>query len=151
MKVTIKIDGKDAEIILTKEQVAQINKKQLNASTCTLQDCIDYLGENDLEVINLKQLQKVDVSEHIIANQSAIVIVKALNEDWTPNWNNSSERKYFIWWNMVDGKFSYDCYDVWESYSHISARLCLKSSKLCEDIGKNGEIVKIFKSFMLIG
>ena len=60
MKTTIQINGKDVEITLTKEQVAQINKqKQLDASTCTLQDCIDYLGEGDSEVVSLRQLKKV--------------------------------------------------------------------------------------------
>ena len=152
MKTTIQINGKDVEITLTADQVAQINKqKQLNASTCLLQDCIDYLGEDDLEVINLRQLQKVNLSEHIIDNQSAVIIVKALNENWTPHWNDSNECKYFIWWNMQTNSFSFNRYDRWLSGSAVSARLCLKSSKLCQDIGQNKEFVKIFKSFMLIG
>lgn len=152
MKTVIQINGKDVEITLTKEQVAQINKqKELDASTCTLQDCIDYLGENDQEVINLRQLLKIDISEHVLANQQAVCIIKALNGGWTPNWDNSNEYKYFIWWNMQTNNFSYDCYGSWDSSSHVSARLCLKSSKLCQDIGKNEEFVKIFKKFMLIG
>lgn len=152
MKTTIQINGKDVEITLTNEQVAQINKqKQLDASTCTLQDCINYLGENDLEVINLRQLQKVNVSKYIIDNQSAIVIIKALNGDWTPNWGNINEYKYFIWWGMQDNNFSYDYCNFWNSCSIASARLCLKSATLCQEIGKNKEFVKIFKSFMLIG
>lgn len=152
MKTIIQINGKDVEITLTKEQVAQINKqKQLDASTCTLQDCIDYLEEDDQEVVNLRQLQKVDIAEHIISNQSAVIIVKALNENWIPNWNDSSESKYFIWWDMQTNNFSYYDYGSWDSGSVISARLCLKSSKLCQDIGKNKEFVKVFKSFMLIG
>lgn len=152
MKTTIQINGKDVEITLTKEQVAQINKqKQLNASTCTLQDCINYLGEDDLEVVNLRQLQKVDIAEYVISNQSAIIIVKALNENWIPNWNDSNEYKYIIWWNMQTNNLSYNDYYYWISSSTVSARLCLKTSKLCQDIGKNKEFVKIFKSFMLIG
>lgn len=152
MKTTIQINGKDVEITLTKEQVAQINKqKELDASTCTLQDCINYLGEKDQEVINLRQLEKVDISDYILANQQAICIIKALNGDWTPNWEDSSEYKYYIWWNMQTNNFSYDYYIYWISSSNVSARLCLKSSKLCQEIGKNKEFVKIFKSFMLIG
>lgn len=152
MKTVIQINGKDVEITLTKEQVAQINEqKQLDALTCTLQDCIDYLGKDDLEVINLRQLQKINVSEHIVANQSAVILVKALNEDWTPNWNDSNEYKYFIWWNMQDNNFSYYYFNHRHSGSYASARLCLKSSKLCQEIGKNKEFVKIFKSFLLIG
>ena len=151
MKTTIQINGKNVEITLTKEQVSQINKqKQLDASTCTLQDCINYLGEDDVEVINLRQLQKIDIAEHIISNQSAIITVKALNEDWIPNWSDSNEYKYFIWWNMKTKTPSDDGYD-WCSRSGTSSRLCLKSSKLCQEIIKNKEFVKIFKSFMLIG
>lgn len=152
MKTTIQIKGKDVEITLTEEQVAQIDKqKQFDASTCTLQDCIDYLGEDDQEVLNLRQLQKVEISEHIISNQSAVVIVKALNKNWIPDWNDPDECKYFIWWNMQTNDFSYNYYFVCKSRSDVSARLCLKSLKLCQDICENKEFVKIFKSFMLIG
>ena len=152
MKTTIQINGKDVEITLTKEQVAQINKsKQLDASTCSLQDAIDYLGEDDQDVLDLKTLEKTKVSKHIIANQSAVVIIKALNEKWIPNWSGSNEYKYFIWWDMQTNSFSYYYYYDWGSDSGISARLCLKNSNLCQDIGKNKEFVKIFKSFMLIG
>jgi hypothetical protein len=131
----------------------QINKqKELDASTCTLQDCIDYLGENDQEVINLRQLEKVSISDYVLANQQAVCIIKALNGDWTPNWNNSNEYKYFIWWNMQNKDFSYYDFDHhWFSCSLVSARLCLKNSRLCQDIGKNKEFVKIFTKFMLIG
>ena len=70
MKTTIQINGKDVEITLTKEQVAQINKqKQLDPSSCTLQDAINYLGEDDVEVIKLKQLGKIDISDRILAEQ----------------------------------------------------------------------------------
>lgn len=152
MKTTIQINGKDVEITLTKEQVAQINKqKELDPSNCTLQDAIDYLGEDDQDVLDLKQLEKAKVSKHIIANQSAVVIIKAVNGDWTPNWNDSNESKYFIWWDMQTNNFSYGNYGNWHSRSDVSARLCLKNSKLCQDIGKNKEFVKIFKTFMLIG
>lgn len=152
MKTTIQINGKDVEITLTKEQVAQINKqKQLDATTCSLKDCINYLGEDDSDVLDLRLLEKTKVSKHIVDNQSAVVIIKALNEKWIPNWDDSSEYKYSIWWNIETNNFSYFNFHYWYSCSFISARLCLKNSKLCQDIGKNKEFVKIFKSFMLIG
>lgn len=142
MKTTIQINGKDVEITLTKDQVAQINKqKQLDASTCTLQDCIDYLGEDDLEVVNLRQLQKVDISDRILAEQEAVCIVRALNEKHIFDWNNSSEYKYRIWW-YLDKEFRF-CYVGWfATYSCVPASLCFKDEKIAEKLGKNNNNYK---------
>lgn len=149
MKTIIQINGKDVEITLTAEQVAQINKqKQLDASTCSLQDCINYLGEVDQEVINLRQLQKISISDRILAEQEAVCMVRALNEKHIFDWNSSNEYKYRILW-YLDGEFRFDCV-VWDvSYSFVPASLYFKKESIAEKLGKNNNHYKnICKRFM---
>lgn len=148
MKTTIQINGKDVEITLTKEQVAQINKqKQLDASTCTLQDCIDYLGEDDLEVVNLRQLQKVDISDRILANQEAVCFNRALNEKHIFDWNNNFEQKWRNWYHLGNGfRFYYSYYGNSDSY--VASSLYFKTKKLADSAGSNKNYLTICKRFM---
>lgn len=148
MKTTIQINGKDVEITLTKEQVAQINKqKELDASTCTLQDCINYLGEDDLEVVNLRQLQKIDISDRILANQEAVCIVRALNEKHIFDWNSSPEQKWRIWW-YLDNSFRFGGSVYYCSDSSVASSLCFKTKKSADFAGTNKNYVAVCKRFM---
>ena len=150
MKTTIQINGKDVEITLTKEQVAQINKqKQLDPSSCTLQDAINYLGEDDVEVINLKQLGKIDISDRILAEQEAVCIVRALNEKHIFDWNNSNEYKYRIWWYMNKDTFRFHDSYCYGSHCIVAASLCFKSEKIADNLGRNNtNYINICKRFM---
>jgi hypothetical protein len=57
------------------------------------------------------------------------VIIGALNEGWTPDWNNTNEPKYYPWFELKGGFRLYyvSCsYD----YSSVGSRLCFKSREL---------------------
>lgn len=151
MKTKININGKDVEITLTPDQVKQLTASEnIIERVKTPQDAIEELGECDQDVIDYRLLQSIcGLSEHILNNQLAIIIVKALNEGWISDWDNSNQSKYFVWWNMQTKTFSCHYDNYWNSYSNSCARLCLKSATLCKHIGDSKELVKVFKSFML--
>lgn len=71
----------------------------------------------------------LEVSEKITAHIKLMVIVKALNQGWKPNWNNSSEYKYYPYWSM-DGGFSLYlvlcCYQL----TRVPSCLCFKTREL---------------------
>lgn len=79
------------------------------------------------------------------------LIVRALNEGWVPDWRNSSEYKYFPWFDM-DGSagsgFSFADCARWFSDSTVGSRLCFKSRELAQHAGEQFE--NIYKEFMLI-
>lgn len=148
MKTVIQINGKDVEIILTTEQVAQINKqKQLSPDSFTLQDAMDYLGEEDEEIINLRLLQQVRVTDRILANQEAVCMVKAINEKHVFDWNNSDEIKWRIWW-YLDKEFRFGDSSCSTSVSNVASSYCFKSEKLADSIGNNKNYMSICKRFM---
>lgn len=77
----------------------------------------------------------------INATFKLIKIAKALNEGWTPDWQNDDERKYYPWMDMEDDNgsglgLSFTDYDYVYSYSLVGSRLCFKSRELAEYAGR---------------
>ena len=121
-------------------------KKEVTERVKTLGDAIQELGENDYEVQQLRKLHSIDsLSTAIIAEQEIVIIVKALNEGWIANWNDSSEYKYFPWFYLGDN-FRCDYCDSWCARSGTSSRLCLKTSNLAKYAGE--QFTEIYKKFM---
>ena len=119
MKTTIQINGKDVEITLTAEQVAQIQKSK---EITTLEDAINYLGDSDKDIVELNKLIKADCDTNF---QELVVIIKAINERVVLDWDNDDVKKYYIWFNM-QGKGSYR--DCCYANSRVPARLCFTTS-----------------------
>jgi len=88
--------------------------------------------------------------EPFIALRKLTVIAKALNEGWEPNWDDSSEYKYYLWFDMRSsgGGFSFlDC-DGDRADSTVGSRLCFKSSELATYAGE--QFTDLYKSWMEI-
>ena len=111
----------------------------------TIKDCINKLTEEDEEIIQLRKLESIkDLSEYILNNQIAVVIIKALNDGWIPDWNDDNQHKYHPWFCLGED-FRYDNYNRSYAYSGVSSRLCLKSKELAIYAGQQfGEIYKKF-------
>ncbi len=81
----------------------------------------------------------------IVAGYKLVIITEALNEGWIPNWDNSSEPKYYPYFDMrkVSG-FSYCDYLDWNASTSAASRLCFKSSELAKFAGT--QFVEIYKA-----
>ena len=111
----------------------------------TIKDCINKLTEEDEEIIQLRKLESIkDLSEHILNNQIAVVIIKALNDGWIPDWNDSNQYKYYPWFCLGED-FRYNFFYRYYTHAAVSSRLCLKSKELAIYAGQQfGEIYKKF-------
>ncbi|MFA6260375.1 MAG: hypothetical protein WC760_02835 [Bacteroidia bacterium] len=102
----------------------------------TLQDAIEAVGVSEDAHVLLAYAGK---DADMIAARSALeltIIARALNEDWEPDWSDSSEYKYYPWFNMSGSGVSYfDC-DRVISTSAVGSRLCYKSRELAEYAAK---------------
>jgi hypothetical protein len=79
----------------------------------TFQDACVALGIKgpDFTVDNINGIEKDFVS--IEAYTKLIIITRALNEGWKPNWKDSNEGKYYPWFDLSSGSgLSYDDYDL---------------------------------------
>jgi len=60
------------------------------------------------------------------------IIRTALNEDWTADWNNGSQVKYWPWFNISGSGLTYDFYDYDYSISSVGSRLCYATRELAK-------------------
>lgn len=72
-----------------------------------------------------------------------VIIAKALNEGWKPNWNDSDECKYYPWFDVdataeqtsgVGLSYNVSSYDY--SHSFVGSRLMFKTAELAKYAGK---------------
>ncbi len=128
---------------------------EANACT-TLQNITDRVKtfEDACKVLNLDKV-KIGIggldedAPSIVAYTKLVIIAKALNEGWKPNWSDSNEYKYVPWFKEKSGfGLSYDVYDGWVTFTAVGSRLCYKSRELAEYAGK--QFADLYNEFLTI-
>lgn len=127
MKLTVDINGKATEIVLTKEQVEKIKKTKdkITDRIKTMDDVYTEFG------IDKTTFEKSFIFKEDLDAAKIRLITKAFNEGWEPNWSNSSEYKYVPYFQISGVGFSYSNYDDWRTTTCVGSRLCFKSKELC--------------------
>lgn len=98
----------------------------------TLQDALFIVNPSE-EVLNYLAIKFVDpVLRQAQKFVELSIIVAALNEGWTPNWDNSNEYKYWPWFYMRSGGFSFGYVGDLYSFSDAPSRLCFKTENLAK-------------------
>lgn len=91
-----------------------------------------------------------DLQRYHEALYKMTVIAEALNEGWTPNWDDLDEKKHFPWFVMSTSGFAFHGTDCrWAfAISGYASRLCLKSAELAEYVGR--EFIDIWQDIQLM-
>lgn len=76
------------------------------------------------------------------------VIVKALNEGWTPDWDNSNQNKYWPWFDMRGSGLAFFRAVYVYAISSVGSRLCLRSRELVEHAVKH--FMNLYEDLFLI-
>jgi len=119
METTIQINGKDVKITLTKDQISAI-KKASQEITERVKSFDDICKEANTTEKNFKAKYSVLDAQGYAAEQIKL-IVKVLNEEWTPNFNDTSENKYYLWYDMRgEGSLFRLCYCTYAFYAPAS-------------------------------
>lgn len=91
----------------------------------------------------------------IINVYKLFIIFQAINNGWQPNWNNSSEYKYFPWlWvdasKELSSGFGFSDTDYYFTYAHtlVGSRLCTDTSDKALYIANTFQ--EEYKEFFLI-
>lgn len=90
----------------------------------------------------------IGLSSDEIAYRKIKLIVKAYNGEWTPDWSNSSQCKYYPWfvWKGSASSFSYCVYVYAYSLSSLGSRLVYQNKDHAIDAGKKFE--SIYNEFL---
>ena len=58
------------------------------------------------------------------------IIVKAINEGWTPDWNDENEKKWNPWFKLSSGfGFVISNYTYTGTFTTVGSRLCFSSKE----------------------
>lgn len=111
----------------------------------TFEDACAIIGVDPGDYAISTSATKDDCS--INAYAKLIIIARALNEGWQPDWSNSSQYKYVPYFTHKGGfGLSYDDCGLWRALTHVGSRLCFKSGELAEYAGK--QFVDIYNTFL---
>ena len=115
----------------------------------TFEDACKVVNLDPNTVIpDFSQFPQAD-QEAMIAHAKLVIIAKALNGDWTPDWNDWQQYKYFPWFEMGSpsgGGFS-DDYDRWCAGSSVGSRLCFQTREMAKYAGKQFE--DLYKTYFV--
>lgn len=95
-----------------------------------------------------------DDQDAITAHCKLIIIAKALNGDWTPDWSDHSQGKFYPWFDVKADKnnksglgLSYGDYVYSVSASSVGSRLSYRTRELATYAGK--QFLEIYKTYFL--
>jgi len=113
----------------------------------------DACNEIGLEIEDLPDVENCEPEDRssIIAFYKLTIIARALNEGWTPNWQDPNQYKYYPWFKVANPtRFVYaDTYSTATSaIADIGSRLCCKSEELATYFGKQFE--KLWAEYLLL-
>ena len=106
--------------------------------------------EDACRILNLDPVTVLGVglSPDELAYRKLKVIARALNQDWTPDWTNANQYKYYPWFDLSSGSgLRYFGCDVRRSGSSVGSRLCFKSRELAEYAGT--QFIDIYTDFFI--
>lgn len=123
--------------------------KSIQERVKSYEDACRELGLDPEDLPEVENCEPEDRTS-IIAFYKLTIIARALNEGWTPNWQDPDEYKYFPWFNMTNpAGFVYaNTYTTaTATITNIGSRLCLKTRELATYFGKQFE--KLWAEYLL--
>lgn len=107
----------------TKKTLKQKVEKFDYKSIKTFEDACKKLGINPDQ---LPDVALIEFRKPIIAAYKLMIIYKAINDGWVPDWSNDDEYKYYPWFGILSSGFGFSgtYYDCGNSFSNVGSRLC---------------------------
>ncbi len=145
----VKIDiPKGFEVDSFNKETGELKFKEIPVSiTERMKTVEDILTASGTTVDKFNKLYK-GLPDHVKSYVLATMICSILNEDWTPNWDDSNEYKYYPWFKMSASGFSFDDYGYWRTNSIVGSRLCFKNRELAKYAGT--QFKEVYEQFMVI-
>jgi hypothetical protein len=142
-------DAKGKELLKNLLGVKFVTEEKVTEVVKTFEDACEVLGLDPEEVLPEVAGLDADDNKAITAVTKLIIIARALNQGWVPDWKNSNEPKWHPYFNMESGSgLSFvDCGD-WFSGSDVGSRLCFKTRELAEYAAK--QFTDIYQNFFCL-
>jgi len=142
----MKIDINGVSITLTDEQLAEIarqtNKFRSYKDIKTLEDAYKHLGKT------LPDYTNTSLRKREIALRHLEVVVEAIRSftNWTPNFSDRNQSKWFTWFK-VDCGFSYYDTTYFNANTYVPSALYVESDDQAKFLGIT--FLDLFKDYLL--
>jgi hypothetical protein len=116
----------------------------------TFEDACQLLSLDPTTIIPDFSLFPESDRQAMIAHSKLVIIAKAINGDWVPDWTNGEWDKYYPWFDMSSpsgGGFSFDVDDIWNANSYVGSRLCFESREKAKYAGTQFE--ELYKTYFV--
>lgn len=135
--------GKELQSIFEETFGKKTFLKDIKDMVKSFEDAMNLLPKNDIDLqdyLNILYAEErlgIKFNVHLKNDKKRIIIAKALNEGWIPNWGDALERKWFPYFSFGSGfGFSGSNYDDWDASTAVGSRLCFRSKELSDYFGK---------------
>jgi len=80
---------------------------------------------------DVSEIMDDDLRKPVVAAYKLMVIFKAINNGWRPDWSKSSQWKYYPWYRVLSSGFgfSYSAYTYDYAVTSVGSRLCTDTSE----------------------
>jgi hypothetical protein len=96
----------------------------------SFEDACVKVGADPLKLPDVSGILE-EMAKPIIAAYKLLIIYKAINNGWKPNWGNSNEYKYYPWLSVLSSGFGFSNSDSHyvSTGTDVGSRLCTDSSE----------------------
>ncbi len=103
----------------------------------TFEDACIKLGLDPKNLPDVSSIPEED-KKSVIAHYKLIVVYRAINNGWKPDWNNYSQNKYYPWYGVLSSGFGFSGSSYFCTYSvtPVGSRLCTDTSEKALYIAK---------------
>jgi hypothetical protein len=114
----------------------------------SFEDACTVLGIKPAEVLPSLHPSMTKDAKSIHAYIQLVIIARALNQGWEPDWDDTDEYKYYPWFYMSASGFRlYGVYYI-NAHSCVGSRLCFKSEELAEYAV--AQFTDLYKDFFIL-
>jgi hypothetical protein len=91
-----------------------------------------------------------EFAKPIIAAYKLLIIYKAINNEWKPDWSNWDQYKYYPWFEVLSSGFGFSCSSYYydDAGTTVGSRLCFESEEKAKYAGN--QFLQLYKDFLTI-
>lgn len=106
----------------------------------TFEDACAHLNIDSINVPELSMIPE-EFRKPLIAAYKLMVIYKAINNGWVPDWSNDEQRKWFPWFGVLSSGSGFSSAGSYYDYvfTYVGSRLCTDTSEKAEYIASQFE------------
>lgn len=102
-----------------------------------------------LRMKNRKLLGGIPISKCDDAGLKLMIVIRALNEGWWPDWDDSNQKKWWNWfWMNRKNGFVFGDTTYGNVASTVGSRMCFHSEQLARSAATQKWIVSLYEEYM---